>query len=151
MTMIQKRPSWTDYFNEPSCGILRKNLSDDPASYFDLARKKLSGLEGVTEKMTWFGDGWHWTVGYYTPHREEPLVVIIPDPLDLQLAMPLDRQFIESIPAKDVKKSLREGLELAQAPFDTRWGVWSLDNPGILTDFMDLVERKLQHLMKIAG
>ena len=65
--------------------------------------------------------------------------------------MPLDRQFIESMPAKEIKKSLREGLELAQAPFDTRWGLWSLDNSGILTDFMDLVERKLQHLVKIAG
>lgn len=149
--MIQKQPSWTDYFNEPSYEILRKNLPDETAVFIDLARKSLNRLDGVTEKMTWFGYGWHWTVGFYTSHREEPLVVIIPDPADLQLAMPLDRQFLESIPLKDVKKSLREGLELAQAPFDTRWGVWSLDNAGILTDFMELVDRKLQHLMKIAG
>jgi len=44
----------------------------------------------------------------------------------------------------------RDGLELAQDPFDTRWGVWSIQAEGLLHDVVDLIERKLRHLNRQA-
>ena len=46
---------------------------------------------------------------------------------------------------------VRDGLELAQEPFDTRWSLWSLAGVSLLDDLQDLIELKLKHLAKRVG
>ena len=62
----------------------------------------------------------------------------------------MERGFARSLPTRRMKRTLRDGLELAQDPFDTRWGVWSIQAEGLLHDVVDLIERKLRHLNRQA-
>lgn len=150
-TMTYERPPWTDYFSEPKIAQLRGTFPEDVQPLFDKVQKKLCEVNGTTQKLKWFGDGWHWTIGYFTSQCDEPLTILIPNPADLQLAMPLNSTFMDSLKSDQIKKSLRDGLELALEPFDTRWAVWSIENETILADLLDFVALKRNHLSKIAG
>src|SRR5262245_29519648 len=145
------RPSWLDRFQKPTARQLREAMPNAARHVFDAARKRLLDLDNVQEDLTWFGDCWYWSFEYRTRLSKEPLAVLIPSPHDLQLALPLDREFTSSLPIKRMKRAVRDGLELAQEPFDTRWGIWSLTGNGLLDDLQDLIELKLSHLKKRAG
>ena len=50
-----------------------------------------------------------------------------------------------------MKRPVKDGIGLAQDPFDTRLGVWSLQSETLLDDLVDLIELKLRHQAKQAG
>ncbi|MCI0630520.1 MAG: hypothetical protein L0Y44_07700 [Phycisphaerales bacterium] len=145
------RLSWSDRFQKPTTKQLREPLQGGVKRVFDSVRKHLSELDGVREETIWYGDCWRWCLEYRTRLSPDPLALLIPCPQDLQLALPMDREFTSSLPIKRMKRAVRDGLELAQEPFDTRWGVWSLGSNGLLDDLQDLIELKLTHLAKRAG
>ena len=145
------RPAWADRFQKPTVRQLREELPAAARHLLDPVRKHLLELDNVREDLAWYGDCWHWCMEYRTRLSRDPLAVIIPCPSDLQLALPLDREFTNSLPIKRMKRAIRDGLELAQEPFDTRWGVWSLAGTSLLDDLQDLIELKLNHLAKRAG
>jgi len=145
------RLEWSDRFQKPTPRQLRDALPVAAKSLFDAVRKHLLELDGVREEMVWYGDCWHWSLEYRTRLSSDPLAVMIPCPQDLQISLPLDREFTSSLPIKRMKRAVRDGLELAQEPFDTRWGVWSLVGTSLLDDLQDLIELKLRHLAKRAG
>lgn len=145
------RSAWTDRFKKPTMDRLRDGLSKSGKPLFDAVRKRLLELTGVKENLTWYGDSWHWVVEYRVKNAGQPLAVVVPCPEDLQLAVHLDREFVQSLPVQRMKRGIRDGLELAQEPFDTRWGVWSLGGVSMLDDLQDLVEMKLTHTSKRAG
>lgn len=145
------RSPWSDRFREPTTRQLRDELPGKVRHVFDAVRKRLLEIDGVREQFAWYGECWHWSIEYRTRLSDEPLAVVIPSPQDLQLALPLDREFTSSLQLKRMKRAVRDGLELAQEPFDTRWGIWSLGGTGMLDDLQDLIERKLSHLAKRAG
>jgi hypothetical protein len=142
---------WSDRFQTPTIRQLREALKANTRPVFDAARKRLLEIEGVREELVWYGECWHWSIEFRIRLSREPLAVLIPSPTDLQLALPLDREFTSSLPIKRMKRAVRDGLELAQEPFDTRWGVWSLTGASLLDDLQDLIELKLRHLGKRAG
>lgn len=142
--------AWKDRFNRPTVTQLRKLLEGTTAS-FDEARKRLLDLDGVQEVTAWYGDSWHWTIEYRVDQSDEPLALLVPSPTDLQIAVPLDREFVQTLPMSRMSRALRDGLELAQEPFDTRWGVWTVQTGSLLDSLQDLIERKLRHLAKRAG
>ncbi len=145
------RTAWEDRFNRPDASKLRAALKAVPARLFDHLRHHMLGLDGVTEEFAWHGDCWRWTIEYRTRHSKQPLAVLVPSPADLQLAMPLEQEFIESLPMRRMKRALKEGVGLAQEPFDTRWAVWSVQADGMLDDLVDLLELKLRHLAQHVG
>jgi hypothetical protein len=145
------RSAWEDRFNRPTIDGLRGSLGAIEKKLFDRLRRELLSLEDVTEGYGWHGDCWRWTVEFHTKHSEDPLAVIVPSPSDLQLAVPLERDFVRSLPQRRMKRSVRDGIGLAQDPFDTRWGVWSIQSGGLLEDLVDLVELKLSDLALRAG
>ncbi len=108
-------------------------------------------MEGATEGFTWHGACWRWTIEYHTEHSDEPLALLVPSPIDLQLAVPLEREFVRSLPQRRMTRSIRDGIGLAQDPFDTRWGVWSIQSGSMLDDLADLIELKLRHQGRRAG
>lgn len=146
-----ERLSWEDRFNQPDVKNLRGGLPAASRTLFDRVRRRLLDLDGVEERFAWYGDSWKWTVTYSTRHDPDPLAVLIPCPTDLQLAVPLDRDFARSLPVKRMKRAVRDGLELAQDPFDTRWGVWSVPAMSMADDLQALIEQKLKHLVKVAS
>lgn len=144
---VYERAAWTDRFNAPSVKALRQGLPAPARPLFDRVHRCMTGLDGVEETFSWYGEGWNWTIEYRTKHCDDPLAVIIPAPTDLQLAVPMDLDFSRSLPVKRMKRAVRDGLELAQEPFDTRWAVWSLIANGLVEDLEGLVEQKLKHAM----
>lgn len=146
-----ERAAWEDRFNRPTVDRLKIPLGAAAARLFDHLCRDLRSLEGVTESFAWRGYCWRWTIEFHTAYSDEPLAVLVPAPTDLQLAVPLDRDFIRSLPQQRMKQSVRDGIGLAQEPFDTRWGVWSVNSAGLLDDLVDLVELKLRHLARLAG
>jgi hypothetical protein len=145
------RIAWTDRFNRPNLETIRGALPANARTVFDSMRSYLGELDGVREEFAWHGDCWRWTLEYRTRLSPDPLAVIVPCPTDLQLAMPITREFFQSLPMKRLKRAIRDGLELAQEPFDSRWGIWSVQGSSLLDDLQDLVEMKLSHLAKRVG
>jgi len=143
-----QRIAWVDRFKTPSVEQLRNDLPKQAAQFFDAMREGLRTFEGVSESFAWQGENWNWTLQYHINDREEPIAVLVPSPTDLQLAMPLDRQFIDTLPWTRLKRSVREGLELAREPYETRWAVWTLQFPNLIDDLLNIVSRRLDHLGK---
>ena len=85
------------------------------------------------------------------PANEDPLAILIPSPLDLQVAVPMKREFARTVAARRMRRAMRDGMVLAQEPFDTRWGIWSIQAEGLLEDVVDLIELKLRHEAKQVG
>ena len=150
-TMHHGRIAWEDRFNRPTIGRLRGPLPAPCAGLFDEVRRHLLDLDDIDESFVWYGPCWRWAIEFRTAHSDDPLALLIPSPVDLQLAIPLDRKFASSLPVQRMKRQVRDGLDLAQEPFDTRWGVWSIQSPALLEDLQELIELKLQHLTKKAG
>jgi hypothetical protein len=150
-TKAYERIAWEDRFNRPTVARLRAGLEAKPRRLFDQLRRHLLEFEGVTEGFAWRGHCWRWTVEYRTKQGDEPLAIVIPSPLDLQLAVPMDRKFARSLTAKRMKRAVRDGVDLAQDPFDTHWGIWSIQATNLLEDVVDLVELKLRHEAKQVG
>jgi hypothetical protein len=146
-----ERVAWEDRFNRPTVRRLRAGLDDNAARLFDVLRGHLLDLDGVTEGFAWRGDCWRWTIEYRIKRSEDPLAIVIPSPADLQLAIPMDRKFARSLTTRRMKRAVRDGVDLAGDPFDTRWGVWSIHAEGLLEDVVDLAERKLRHEAKQVG
>jgi len=146
------RPApWTDRFRTPKFGDLKDSLRAPAKPLFDTLRERLQEFEGVREVIVWYGDCWHWSLEYRTRLAPEPLAVLIPAPNDLQLALPVDREFTRTLPMQRLKRPVRDGLDMVQEPYNSRWGVWSVTTATIIDDLLDLVEMKLAHLAKRAG
>jgi hypothetical protein len=144
--MVYNRLPWKDRFKEPSPADLRGGLEKPVVRTFDRARDHLRKVSGVRETVGWYGQSGCWTLEYRLTGHREPFAVLIPSPEDLQLAMPLEAAFITTLPLKRMKRGVRDGLELANEPFDTNWGVWSLAPDGLLEDLKDLLDRRVKSL-----
>ncbi len=119
--------------------------------HFDALRKHLLQVSGVRETTVWYGDCWHWSLEYRTRLSSEPLAVLVPSPTDLQLALPMDQDFTRTLPMQRLKRAVRDGLDLVQEPYQSRWGIWSITAATIIDDLQDLVEMKFAHLAKAVG
>jgi hypothetical protein len=150
--MVYERLPWHDRFNKPTPQQLRRSLPAEVVAAFDHARSLLRELDGVSEELAWYGHCWRWAIEYRASKDADPLAIVIPSPDDLQIAIPLDRSFLMSLPLNRLKRSVRDGLDLAQEPFDTNWGVWSISQGNLIDDLGDLLERKHRHLrQQLAG
>ncbi len=136
------RRAWDDRFRQPAIEQLRADLPEDAAGLFDRLREHLSALDGVVEEVVWYGDCWRWTVQYIIKGQDEALAMLVPSPEDLQLVMPFERGMIDKLPVNQMKRAIRDGLDLAREPFDTRWGVWSVQFANLMDDMTGLIDRK---------
>ncbi len=108
-----------------------------------------SGLR--LEHVAWHGECWHWTIEFRPCATASPAALIIPAPENLQLAMPVTREFVQSLPLRRLKKAVREGIELASEPFDTQMAIWSIASTGLVSDLQDLLNRQARHLARKTG
>ena len=146
--MVYSRDPWRDRFHSPTASDLRATLDADATASFDRVRRDLMKIDGITETTAWYGDGWYWTIEYRLPRRKDPLVVVIPSPEDLQLGMLIDAEFVAELLYRRLRRGIRDGLELACDPYDTRWAIWSMaGGSALLEDLRDLVKRRQQFLL----
>ena len=146
-----KRLAWEARFNEPTASQLRVDLPDEAAKHMDRVCRCLLRMDGVIEQLCWYGECWRWSIEYRTKLSTEPLAVVIPSPDDLRLAIPLAGEFLRSLSPSRLPRVVREGLDMARASFDSRWGLWSLDSAVIIDGLIELIESKRGYLAKQAG
>ncbi len=146
--MVYASNPWRDRFIEPSPSQLRNGLSTEASPFFDQTRTYLQDLKDVRESVEWYGNCWCWTLTYRVPGEGDPIAVLIPSPEDLQMGMLVEPPFVDGLPLRRLKRGVRDGLDLASEPFDTRWAVWSMGAGTILDDLQDLVRRKMVWLSR---
>jgi len=142
---------WQDRFRTPDPATLRKTVDPESVESFDRVRSFLRGLHDVVETPGWHGPTYCWSLEYRLAGREEPLAILIPSPIDLQLAMPIDAEFLGQLPIRRMKRAIRDGLDLASPPFDTTWAIWSLAPGSMLEDLEDLVGRRVRFIEEAGG
>ncbi len=123
------------------------------AELFDIARDFLNERDGVVESLRWYGDCWFWAVVYFlegeNTTEDDPVAIIVPAPDNLQIAAPLDQEFISQLNTRRMKRAIRDGLELASEPYSTQWAVWPVTARNMLDDVTILLTQRLNWLQGI--
>ena len=150
MHISDKRSPWQDEFNVPTLDDLRTDLPVPAAELFDATRAFLLERDGLLESMQWYGDCWFWTLAYYLENEDtdedQPIAIIVPAPDNLQIAAPLDREFLEQLNTRRMKRAIRDGLDLAAEPYSTNWAVWPVAAKNMLDDLISLLQQRLNWL-----
>lgn len=136
------RNVWEDRFHQPDIDQLKSGLSKDATALFDQLRTHLCNINGVAEEVAWHGPCWRWSVQYSISKVKEPLVLLVPSPEDLQLAVPMDRDIANALSSHSFKRVIRDGLDMAREPFDTRWCVWSVQFANMLEELTQMIDMK---------
>jgi hypothetical protein len=147
LTMTKYSPPqiWTDEFNTPTVDGLRKLVISDAKKAFDKTISKVHALGEVREELRWYGDCWYWCVALMSENIEDPLAILIPFPEDLQIATTLSHEFIDQLSTRRLKRFVRDGLELAMAPHQTNWAIWSIPTPMAVEDVMPVIKNKYKY------
>jgi hypothetical protein len=150
MHISDKRSPWQDEFNVPTLDDLRIDLPLPSAELFDTMRAFLLSNENILEEMRWYGDCWFWTISYYLKGENTdddlPIAVIIPAPDNLQVAAPLDRDFLAQLNTRRMKRAIRDGIDLAAEPYSTQWAVWPVNAKNLLEELVSLLKQRLSWL-----
>ncbi len=142
MTKHAATSPWKDQFNQPLPDDLRALVTGDAKKAFDRARSRLHALGELSEDVQWFGDCWYWSLAFMREGSDEPLALLIPSPEDFQMAAPLDHDFLSQLSIRRLKRFVRDGLELAMPPHNTRWAFWSTPTTGAVEDVMPVLKNK---------
>lgn len=142
---------WQDRFRTPDVQSLRSTVDPESLTAFDRIRTHLLSIESIDEGPGWHGSSYCWCLEYRLPGREEPLAILIPSPIDLQLAMPIDEAFLGQLPLRRMKRGIRDGLDLASPPFHTNWAIWSLSPANLLEELEDVINRRVRFLGETVG
>ena len=146
-----QRIVWSDRFNCPTVASLRAGLKPPARAIFDKLRKHLADYDRVSERIAWFGESWRWVVEFRVGREAEPFAVIVPSPEELQLAVPTTQKFAQELTTRRLKRAVRDGLDLASAPFDTRWAVWPVTSASMLADLTIVLDCKRSYLIRSAS
>ena len=150
MHISDKRSPWRDEFNVPSVDDLRFDLPVPAAELFDSLREFLESKSGLTEGVRWYGDCWFWTIAYFlegeSTEEDDPFMLIVPAPDNLQVAAPLDGEFLDQLNTRRMKRAIRDGLDLATEPYSTKWAVWPVAAKNMLEDLTSLLQQRLNWL-----
>jgi hypothetical protein len=139
-----RRLPWEDRFTRPTISALRLGMKEQIARVFDAAHREFCRMSQNRFEVVWRGECWRWTIAYTSPADSRLLAVLVPNPLDLQVAAPLDGEFVRSLSNVKMKRAVRDGVELAADPFDTDWGVWSVASKDTLGEIVRLIERRIR-------
>lgn len=142
--------AWADRFNVPTVAQLQAGLPARSVPVFKHTRRMLHDLELTHETPQWRGECWKWTIEFSSAPRQAPMAILIPSPENLQFAVPVTNEFLQSLPMKRLKKAIREGLDLAAEPFDTNLAVWFLSET-LISDLEDLLRRRVRQLTRKTG
>jgi hypothetical protein len=174
MAWAEHRTPWNDKFTRPAPEALGAVY---PAAIQDLLRDVRAGLgalSGLEASLDWQGVPWRWTFVYRgtgdlaehaTPASGGPTPVnspsglsllrafayVVPDPARLQVCIPLTGAQIEALPAKKIKRPVKDVIAAAGSVAGVWWPTWELTGPGVLEDVLDLAARKHRFLLTAAG
>lgn len=143
-TATTGRSAWGDRFSEPTIAALRAELPKSATGLFDAARSEVLGLgEDVEERVVWQGLPWRWTMVFMSAlHGDRALAYLVPNPVSLQLGVPLSAELLGELDVRRVKKTIRDGLMSARVVGSVHWASWELSSRGQLDEVLELVKVK---------
>jgi hypothetical protein len=144
------RLAWEDRFTRPSLDELKGHYNKQLAGMFEAARSRLREFEGVEEQLTWMGLPWRWTLRYAIEgDPTDAWVYLVPDPLGVEVTIPLTMQMIDSMPTKRLKKHVRDGITFGKRVGEVTWASWQPATKGPLDEVLDVAKRKHKYLAEL--
>lgn len=148
MPTSKSRLSWEDKFRRPAAAELFAHYSSKQlASVAETARNRLLEFTEVRESIQWQGMPWRWTFTFtceLDPTRA--WAYLVPDPVKLQLCIPLTTQMVQCLPMRRLKKVVRDGIVYSKFVAGTYWPCWEIPTKSSLDELLDLAARKHKYI-----
>lgn len=141
------RLPWTDRFTKPQVDELSAHYDSATGELFAHARRSVSEPEAVEERLEWQGLPWRWTLVF--ERQGDPtraLAYLVPDPQTPKISIPLTAEMIQLLPLKRMKKTIRDGIEMANSINSVVWACWDLGTENQLDEILDILSRKLSYI-----
>lgn len=144
---LKARSAWNDRFRTPTLDELLEPFNRQLCGLIETARERLVELPKVTERLSWQGIPWRWTLVYrWEGQPERAWAYVVLDPARLRLALPMTTELIAKLPAKKLSKPTRDGIVQASEVAGVHWAQWELVNKPQLDELMGIAETKHQLL-----
>jgi hypothetical protein len=161
------KTAWEDKFRVPTLQELLGHFHDKQiGQLFEAARGELlacgraaeGGLAGsgaISEAIAWTGVPWRWTMVYTCDSPAHALLglqpshawaYLVPDPVKVQICIPMSIPLIQMLPARRLKKFIRDGIIHARAVAGVHWPCYEVTARAQLDDIVDLAQRKYRAL-----
>lgn len=128
----QTLSAWLSTFETPTIEKLLKQLPPEARTEAEFCRKHLG-----RSSVQWQGIPWRWTVRIEHP---EHYVVLVPDPEQVRVAIPLSSGFFAENPPETLRKDIRDLLVRAVVVGDLVWTEWSLGSVGASAKVLSFVK-----------
>lgn len=153
MAWTTLKTPWTDKFRVPSIDELRHAIAKPNQRLFSSIRSDIGELADVSERLTWQGVPWRWTLAFSCGGESvdvgRALAYVIPDPSRLQICVPVTQEQLEHLPLKRMKKGVRDGVVFARSVAGVWWPTWDVPTEGAFEEVMELLGRK--HKLVVAA
>jgi hypothetical protein len=150
---IKTRLPWEDRWTTPSLRQLVHDCEEQRRKVVETLIEQLSGFEGVSQTLLWYGAAWKWTLQFdlQTSSSKQPIILayLVPKPEAPLLCIPLSKEIIEQLPIRRLNKTVRDGIRSAKCAVEIHWAIWT---PSAMTEveaMVDLIKRK--HKLLTAG
>lgn len=143
------RLAWEDRFRQPTLDELKGHYNKQLGSLFDAARARLLEFDGVEEEIIWMGLPWRWTLRYRVEgDPTEAWVYLVPEPLGVEVTIPVTVAMVESMPTKRLKKHVRDGITFGKRVGELVWATWQPPTKGPLDEVLDVAKRKHKYVIE---
>jgi hypothetical protein len=150
--VYKERPAWQDRFTPPDVDELLAGLGKQQLQLIEHARNGLLALDDVTEKVTWLGIPWRWTLAYGVEGSEDrPWAYLVPQPGKPLLAIPMNSEMVKSLPMRRLPKFVRDVIAFSPRVAGVHWLQWELTGRGMVDDLLGLARRKHEVALSPAG
>jgi hypothetical protein len=138
-----QKPWWENKFRRPSAEALVADCPAEVAAVLGWARAAMVEEFGLREEVDWLGLPWRWTLVYRLGGNDSRAFgYLVPNPGGPQIAVPLPREVVEALPARRMKRPVRDGIAQARIVGGVHWPVWDLSSRAQLDDVLDVVRQK---------
>ena len=144
------RLAWEDRFSRPTLTELKGHYNKQLAGLYESARAKLLEFDGAEEELVWMGLPWRWTLRYRLEGAPpEAWAYVVPDPLGVEVTIPLTTEMIDAMPTKRLKKHVRDGITFGKRVGEVTWASWQPATKGPLDEVLDVAKRKYKFLAEV--
>jgi hypothetical protein len=149
---IRERIAWEDRFTAPTVDELLAGFGKQQLQLIEHAREGLLGFEGVTERVTWLGIPWRWTLAYGVDGSgDRPWAYLVPQPGKPLLALPMNADMVKALPMRRLPKFIRDVIAFSPRVAGVHWLQWELTGRGMVDEVLSLARRKHEVVLSPAG
>jgi len=149
---LKNRIAWEDRFNAPSVEELLAEFGKQQLHLIEDAREGLLAFGGITERVTWLGIPWRWTLAYGVHSSgERPWAYLVPQPGKPVLALPMTSEMVKTLPMRRLPKFIRDVIAFSPRVAGVHWMQWELTGRGMVEELIELARRKREGALSPAG